>query len=959
MEVAALGLRVDGVENINQASTALASLGKASESAQKKVGDGSRANKQYADSAKSVKPPTDMAAKSIKDLASASDSSSVAVTALSRAAYRFGGIVGAALGINAVRKYADTWSDLSSVVGASTGDMDGAAASMARLTEIANASYSTIEQTAQGYASNVGILRDLGKSAAEAADYTESLNHMLVLTATRGERAASVQNALSKAMAVGRLQADGLETILANGGEVAQALANELKTTVSGLRAASTEGRITGEVIANAIIKPLDQVRERAGLMPATVTDAFVRVNNNLLAFVGTADKATGASSAFAEAVLGLADHISALTNSTKFMDGLATAAQYAGTAVKALAIAAGVVLVARLGAATIAMVANTAATVANAAAMGRAGVAAMAASAANTTLAATATAAGRALALVGGPVGAVVGVFATFAVAIADFGGAAKKAAEQTDLLQTAIEGMSKTAAESLQFKLKEQLEDVDKAADDAAAMLRGAQKDYEALKAAFEQGRGIDAKGLANAAEGVRQADLDLVAATQKAESFRAKLAEVAQYLANIGNQGPVAAAGVDKFKAATEKWLKEYATQGERLEATLARAREEGGGRIDPEVERRIRASFATKRGGGGASRDPAGADYIRQLNERIALIGKETEYEQLLARIRSGSIKFATKAMEDQALAQAQVLDLVKEQEEAYKRIDEQRQKFAEKGADSFILGSPAPLSGGEFDSQVERYDAEQQAELERYAQVQKNLIEARENRYNTNRSYDELEEIAAQQHSDRMAQIDKARTTVALSAAGQMFGSVTAIMRAAGKEQSGIYKAMFLAEKAVAIAQAIISTQLGAAKALGMGPLGIPLATYIKAAGYASVGLIAAQTIQGMAHDGMDSVPETGTWLLQKGERVTTAQTSARLDSVLDRIESRQTSGVVSKQRSGMVVNLIENPERAGQAEVRENEFGDEEADIFVADIFGGGKRAEALQTAYGLQRIGS
>ena len=50
---------------------------------------------------------------------------------------------------------------------------------------------------------------------------------MLVLTATRGERAASVQNALSKAMAVGKLQADGLETVLANGGEVAQALATK------------------------------------------------------------------------------------------------------------------------------------------------------------------------------------------------------------------------------------------------------------------------------------------------------------------------------------------------------------------------------------------------------------------------------------------------------------------------------------------------------------------------------------------------------------------------------------------------------------------------------------------------------------------------------------------------------------------------------------------------------------
>jgi lambda family phage tail tape measure protein len=39
-------------------------------------------------------------------------------------------------------------------------------------------------------------------------------------------------------------------------------------------------------------------------------------------------------------------------------------------------------------------------------------------------------------------------------------------------------------------------------------------------------------------------------------------------------------------------------------------------------------------------------------------------------------------------------------------------------------------------------------------------------------------------------------------------------------------------------------------------------------------------------LAGMAHDGIDSVPQDGTWLLQKGERVTTAQTSAKLDKTL-------------------------------------------------------------------------
>lgn len=56
-----------------------------------------------------------------------------------------------------------------------------------------------------------------------------------------------------------------------------------------------------------------------------------------------------------------------------------------------------------------------------------------------------------------------------------------------------------------------------------------------------------------------------------------------------------------------------------------------------------------------------------------------------------------------------------------------------------------------------------------------------------------------------------------------------------------------------------------------------------------------VAAVGASALAGMAHDGIDSVPETGTWLLQKGERVVTSGTSAKLDATLDRV-SRESSG---------------------------------------------------------------
>ncbi|MDT4851208.1 hypothetical protein FQZ97_853830 [compost metagenome] len=59
---------------------------------------------------------------------------------------------------------------------------------------------------------------------------------------------------------------------------------------------------------------------------------------------------------------------------------------------------------------------------------------------------------------------------------------------------------------------------------------------------------------------------------------------------------------------------------------------------------------------------------------------------------------------------------------------------------------------------------------------------------------------------------------------------------------------------------------------------------------------ATAGIIGNIAAIGMAHDGIDSVPQTGTWLLEKGERVTTAETSAKLDRTLADIQTGQRRG---------------------------------------------------------------
>lgn len=93
---------------------------------------------------------------------------------------------------------------------------------------------------------------------------------------------------------------------------------------------------------------------------------------------------------------------------------------------------------------------------------------------------------------------------------------------------------------------------------------------------------------------------------------------------------------------------------------------------------------------------------------------------------------------------------------------------------------------------------------------------------------------------------------------------------------------------------------------GAYRALSVLPVVGPALGAAAFAGVTATGAMAAAKVTGMAHDGIDSVPKTGTWILEKGERVTTQKTSAKLDSTLTDIQSNMRQGM----RGGSVNQTI-------------------------------------------------
>ncbi|MBV6769620.1 transglycosylase SLT domain-containing protein [Acinetobacter baumannii] len=155
--------------------------------------------------------------------------------------------------------------------------------------------------------------------------------------------------------------------------------------------------------------------------------------------------------------------------------------------------------------------------------------------------------------------------------------------------------------------------------------------------------------------------------------------------------------------------------------------------------------------------------------------------------------------------------------------------------------------------------------------------------------------------------------------------GQVFSDMTALLEQSVGRSNALYKTMFFASKAASIAQAIVNTEEGATKALAQGgAYGSVLAGVVRATGYASVGIMAAQTIQGMAHNGIDNIPREGTWLLDGGERVLNPQQNKDLTNYLNNRQNGPSEGNVQISQQITFADGSASVNTQGQKQIAES-----------------------------------
>ena len=282
----------------------------------------------------------------------------------------------------------------------------------------------------------------------------------------------------------------------------------------------------------------------------------------------------------------------------------------------------------------------------------------------------------------------------------------------------------------------------------------------------------------------------------------------------------------------------------------------------------------------------------SDLQKKELERAAIakdaLDAQKAYKDLIAQSESAEQKLLTQMRERvRLLKEAQAAGGVSP--EQYDKATGQFSKAAITQAPKFS-GLDATV-GGAAGEMLKVTKAQQEQEKWQEAELERQKTFLDEKLINEQQYADNVAAIT-QTNNERMSALGSAYQMATLSMFSTVTGDAASMLEQLGQKGSAAYKVMFLASKAASIAQAIIGTEVAAVQALTLGPIaGPPMAMMIRGLGYASVGMIAATALTGMAHDGIDNVPREGTWLLDQGERVVDRRTNGDLKNFLATAEA--------------------------------------------------------------------
>lgn len=185
-----------------------------------------------------------------------------------------------------------------------------AARTYGRLSDIARTTGTDLGTTVQLWESLSGTLRELGANDDQVLRLTETLQKVGAIGGSSAEEMSNALRQLGQGLAGGVLRAEEFNSVLEGMPELARELARGLGIPFGELRQQMLDGRLTTEVVLEALRGRASAIDAEFAKLPRTVSEASAALRNDLGNALAELDKAAGASSGLAFLIDGLAKGI-------------------------------------------------------------------------------------------------------------------------------------------------------------------------------------------------------------------------------------------------------------------------------------------------------------------------------------------------------------------------------------------------------------------------------------------------------------------------------------------------------------------------------------------------------------------------------------------------------------------------------------------------------------------------
>lgn len=214
-----------------------------------------------------------------------------------------------------------------------TTSADQARNRLATLTDVALNSYAGLDSVTQLYTRLDLALKQTGGSASEAIQMTQTLSKAVSLAGLTTAEANSALLQISQAFNKGKLDGDEFRTVMETMPPLADALARKLGVTRGELLKLAPEGKITGEVMKQAVLDMTEVVDQKFAQLTPTISMHLQNLQTQAQVYFGAMFKDSGMAQALGNSIQWISQNLEIATR-LAFAFGTAVAV---GMAVKAV----------------------------------------------------------------------------------------------------------------------------------------------------------------------------------------------------------------------------------------------------------------------------------------------------------------------------------------------------------------------------------------------------------------------------------------------------------------------------------------------------------------------------------------------------------------------------------------------------------------------------------------------